>query len=215
MKDGNHDERLRRSQFLKRRSNRSLSLPLIICAGRRSLSEGERISANAGMVFPPGLTHSLTPKLPRIADSFTISLLEPLSPNLLLRNAVFYSRRHPSIKWAQRSDKVYITIELPDAENVKLKLQPEGRLYFSATSGPDSIQYEVDLELYDKVNVEESKAAVGLRNICYLVKKAENRWWSRLVKQGGKPPIFLKVDWDKWIDEDDETENRGEAHLRL
>lgn len=117
-------------------------------------------------------------------------------------------RRHPSVKWAQRSDKVFITIELPDAENVKLKLQPEGRLYFSATSGPDSTEYEVDLELYDKVNVEESKAAVGLRNICYLVKKAENRWWSRLVKQGGKPPIFLKVDWDKWIDEDEETENR-------
>ncbi|KAK8940763.1 hypothetical protein KSP39_PZI010294 [Platanthera zijinensis] len=178
------------------------------------------ISANARKVFPAGLIHFLTPKLPRTADSFTsftISLLEPLSPSLLelLRNAVFFSRRHPSIKWAQRSDKVFITIELPDAENVKLKLQPEGRLYFSATSGPDSIQYEVDLELYDKVNVEESKAAVGLRNICYLVKKAENRWWSRLVKQGGKPPIFLKVDWDKWIDEDDETENRGEAHLRL
>jgi len=62
--------------------------------------------------------------------------------------------RHPLTKWAQRSDKVFITIELPDAKDVKLTLQPEGHFNFSATSGPDKIPYEVDFELYDKVNVE-------------------------------------------------------------
>lgn len=112
--------------------------------------------------------------------------------------------RHPTVKWAQRTDKVYITIDLPDAQDVKLKLEPEGKFFFSATSGSDKIPYEVDIDLYDKVDVNDSKASVGLRNICYLVKKAENKWWSRLLKQGGKPPIFLKVDWDKWIDEDEE-----------
>ncbi|CAL9195580.1 unnamed protein product, partial [Musa hybrid cultivar] len=116
--------------------------------------------------------------------------------------------RHPTTKWAQRSDKVYITIELPDAKDVKLTLEPEGRFYFSATSGTANIRYELDLELFDRVNVDESKAAVGLRTICYLVKKAEKKWWSRLLKQAGKPPVYLKVDWDKWIDEDDEKENK-------
>ncbi|GAV76684.1 CS domain-containing protein, partial [Cephalotus follicularis] len=87
--------------------------------------------------------------------------------------------RHPTIEWAQRSDKLYITIDLPDSQNVKLKLEPEGKFYFSATSGADKIPYEVDFDLYDKVDVNESKASVGLRNICYLVKKAENKWWSR------------------------------------
>lgn len=112
--------------------------------------------------------------------------------------------RHPTVKWAQRTDRVYITIDLPDAQDVKLKLEPEGKFFFSATSGPDKIPYEVDIDLYDKVDVNESKASVGLRNIHYLVKKAENKWWSRLLKQAGKPPVFLKVDWDKWIDEDEE-----------
>ncbi|CAD5188130.1 co-chaperone protein p23-1-like [Musa acuminata AAA Group] len=116
--------------------------------------------------------------------------------------------RHPTTKWAQRSDKVYITIELPDAKDVKLTLEPEGRFYFSATSGTANIRYELDLELFDRVIVDESKAAVGLRTICYLVKKAEKKWWSRLLKQAGKPPVYLKVDWDKWIDEDDEKENK-------
>ncbi|KAJ4701131.1 HSP20-like chaperones superfamily protein [Melia azedarach] len=119
--------------------------------------------------------------------------------------------RHPAVKWAQRSDRVYITIDLPDAQDVKLKLEPEGKFFFSATSGADKIPYEVDFDLYDKVDVNESKASVGLRNICYLVKKGEKKWWSRLLKQGGKPPLFLKVDWDKWVDEDEEKEDKPGA----
>lgn len=64
--------------------------------------------------------------------------------------------RHPLVKWAQRSDKLFITIELPDAKNVKLNLEPEGKFSFSATSGEDSIRYELDLDLYDKVDVNVS-----------------------------------------------------------
>ncbi|GLT77264.1 hypothetical protein SLA2020_488660 [Shorea laevis] len=114
--------------------------------------------------------------------------------------------RHPTVKWAQRSDVLYITVDLQDAQDVKLKLEPEGKFSFSATSGADKIPYEVDIDLYDKVDVNESKSSVGKRNICYLVKKAENKWWKRLIKQEGRPPVFLKVDWDKWVDEDEEHE---------
>ncbi|KAL6984239.1 prostaglandin-E synthase, partial [Sarracenia purpurea var. burkii] len=116
--------------------------------------------------------------------------------------------RHPTVKWAQGSDELYITIELPDAKDVKLKLEPEGKFFFSATSGAESIPYEIDMDLYDEIDINESKANVGLRNICYLIKKAENKWWSRLLKQEGRPPVFLKVDWDKWVDEDEEQESK-------
>ncbi|KAK7279764.1 hypothetical protein RJT34_24821 [Clitoria ternatea] len=115
--------------------------------------------------------------------------------------------RHPSVKWAQRSDELYITVELPDAKDVKLVLEPEGKFYFSATAGAEKVPYEVNIDLFDKVDVNDSKASVGSRNIFYIVRKTENKWWSRLLKQGGKPPVFLKVDWDKWIDEDEEQED--------
>ncbi|KAK4434146.1 Co-chaperone protein p23-1 [Sesamum alatum] len=117
--------------------------------------------------------------------------------------------RHPLVKWAQRSDKLFITVELPDAKNVKLNLDPEGKFFFSATSGADNTPYEIDIDLYDKVDANESKASFTSRNICYLVKKAENKWWSRLLKQEGKPPVFVKVDWDKWVDEDEQDDKPG------
>ncbi|KAJ7982440.1 HSP20-like chaperones superfamily protein [Quillaja saponaria] len=111
--------------------------------------------------------------------------------------------RHPSVKWAQRSDKIYVTIDLPDAKEVKLKL-PDGKFFFSANK--DGVPYEFDIELFDKVNVEESKCNIGVRSVVYVIKKVERKWWPRLIKQEGKPPVFLKVDWDKWVDEEDENE---------
>lgn len=54
--------------------------------------------------------------------------------------------RHPIVKWAQRSDKLYLTVELPDAKDVKLKLEPEGKFSFSATK--DDIPYEADIEFW-------------------------------------------------------------------
>ncbi|KAM5549626.1 hypothetical protein ABKV19_000845 [Rosa sericea] len=122
---------------------------------------------------------------------------------MFTRFAIAYATmsRHPSVKWAQQPDTLYITIELPDAEDVKLKLEPEGKFLFSATTGAEKTPYVVDLDLYDKIDVNESRYSVGSRNIFHLVKKAENKWWSRLIKQEGKAPGFLKVDWDNWGDE--------------
>ncbi|KAL9257217.1 Co-chaperone protein p23-1-like protein [Drosera capensis] len=114
------------------------------------------------------------------------------------------SSRHPSLKWAQRSDKLFIIIELPDAKDVKVQLEPEGKFIFSASK--DGVPYELDVELLDKISVEESKYNVGLRSIIYSIKKAEDKWWGRLLKPEGKPPAFVKVDWDKWVDEDEESD---------
>lgn len=59
----------------------------------------------------------------------------------------------------------------------------------------------VDSDLF---RFQESKYNIGVRHIVYVIQKAEKKWWSRLIKQQGKPPVFLKVDWDKWVDEDEE-----------
>lgn len=117
--------------------------------------------------------------------------------------------RHPEVKWAQRTDKIFITILLPDAKNANVKLEPEGKVTFSATAGSLDTPFELNLELYDKVNVEASKINVGLRHILCVVEKAEKGWWKRLLKGEGKTPLYLKVDWDKWVDEDEEDEKVG------
>ncbi|XP_019188476.1 PREDICTED: uncharacterized protein Os08g0359500-like isoform X1 [Ipomoea nil] len=112
--------------------------------------------------------------------------------------------RHPEVKWAQREDKIYITVLLADAKNPKVNLEPEGVFTFSATAGAENHLYEFKIELQDKVNVEESKINIGVRNIFCVLEKEEKKWWNKLLREG-KPPHYVKVDWDKWVDEDEDN----------
>ncbi|XP_038708639.1 uncharacterized protein OsI_027940-like isoform X2 [Tripterygium wilfordii] len=112
--------------------------------------------------------------------------------------------RHPEVKWAQRRDKVFITVQLPESKDAKVNLEPEGVFTFSASGGAENNLYELKLELHDKVNVEESKVNVGPRSIFCILEKAEIGWWNKLLRADGKAPHYVKVDWDKWVDEDED-----------
>ncbi|XP_028063494.1 co-chaperone protein p23-2 [Camellia sinensis] len=111
--------------------------------------------------------------------------------------------RHPEVLWAQRSDKVYLTIALPDAKNVSLKCEPQGLFSFSA-KGVQGESFDFSLELYGKIVPQSCKSNVGLRNILCSIQKDQKGWWKRLLKSEEKPAPYIKVDWNKWCDEDDE-----------
>lgn len=38
-----------------------------------------------------------------------------------------------------------------------------------------------------------------------MVQKAESGWWKKLLRGEGKAPHYVKVDWDKWVDEDEDN----------
>lgn len=71
-----------------------------------------------------------------------------------LYNFIVFCSRHPEIKWAQREDKLYITVVLADTKDAKVNLAPEGVFSFSATAGQHA--YDLKLELADNVNVDVS-----------------------------------------------------------
>ncbi|KAL5708785.1 prostaglandin-E synthase [Ranunculus cassubicifolius] len=114
--------------------------------------------------------------------------------------------RHPEVLWAQRSDKVYLTIALPDAKNVSVKSEAQGVFSFSAT-GKQGEPFEISLELYGTLKSEGCKARIGLRNIICSIQKEPTGWWKRLLKTEEKPAPYIKVDWNKWCDEDEESQN--------
>ncbi|KAL0437612.1 UNVERIFIED_CONTAM: putative protein OsI [Sesamum radiatum] len=128
---------------------------------------------------------------------------------------LLYCSRHPEVKWAEREDKVYLTVLLPDAKNAKVNVDPEGTFTFSATAGTDNNLYELKLDLLEKVNVEECKINIGVRNIFCVLEKAEKKWWGKLLRGNEKAPHYVKVDWDKWVDEDDDTGKGGPADFDL
>lgn len=53
--------------------------------------------------------------------------------------------------------------------------------------------------------MQEYRKNVGLRNIIFSIQKEERSWWPRILKSEEKPAPYIKVDWNKWCDEDEEV----------
>ncbi|KAH8175429.1 CS domain-containing protein [Sarocladium implicatum] len=121
----------------------------------------------------------------------------------------------PEVLWAQRSSStdpaknfVYLTISVPDvpASDLQLDLKPTS-LSFTGTSATLKRKYHVELDFYAEVDPAESKTNHTAKNIEFKLQKKElgEEYWPRLLKEA-KKLHFLKTDFDKWVDEDEQNE---------
>ncbi|KAL9133908.1 MAG: hypothetical protein Q9175_004912 [Cornicularia normoerica] len=119
----------------------------------------------------------------------------------------------PEVLWAQRSSSsdpernlVLLTISAPDVPNKSLKvdLKPTS-LTFTGHSDTKKTTYHVELEFYDEIDVENSKTNHTSRDVEFVLRKKEKKeeYWPRLLKES-KKVHFLKTDFDKWVDEDEQ-----------
>ena len=67
--------------------------------------------------------------------------------------------------------------------------------------------YHVQLEFYAEIDPENSKVHHTARNVELKLRKKElnDEYWPRLLKEAKKLQ-FLKTDFDKWVDEDEQNE---------
>ena len=119
------------------------------------------------------------------------------------------------VLWAQRSSSsdaaknfVYLTISVPDVpkEDIKLDLKPTS-LSFTGTSGTLKRKYHVVLDFFAEIDPAESKINHTAKNVEMKLQKKElkEEYWPRLLKDS-KRLHFLKTDFDKWVDEDEQNE---------
>jgi len=119
----------------------------------------------------------------------------------------------PEVLWAQRSNSsdsaknlLYITLSVPDVppSSAKLNITPTN-ISFSGHSDTKKVDYKVELELYAEIDVENSKSHHSPRGVELVLRKKEMKaeYWPRLLKES-KKVHFLKTDFDKWVDEDEQ-----------
>ncbi|KAI4096918.1 MAG: hypothetical protein LQ348_003719 [Seirophora lacunosa] len=117
----------------------------------------------------------------------------------------------PEATWAQRSSAsdpeknfIYLTIAAPDVKKIDLDLKPTG-LTFNGTSETKETTYHLELEFYAEIDTENSKTHHTSRDVLLVLRKKElkEEYWPRLLKES-KKVHFLKTDFDKWVDEDEQ-----------
>ena len=99
---------------------------------------------------------------------------------------------------------INLKICLNDGKNVNLTI--DDNINFDCDS--NNSNYTFSFKLLHKVQSEPVINIFG-NNISILLTKDEEVWWTRITEdiQFKK---HIKVDWDKWIDEDDEVEDSNQ-----
>jgi len=106
----------------------------------------------------------------------------------------------PTLKWAQRVDKVFVTFEVQAAKDVNVVFS-DGLLSIDAKAGSTTYKLE-NMTLFMEIISEDSKWFHNDRAIVMSLKKKEAEWWDGLTKDKTLKR-FIKTDFAKWCEEED------------
>ncbi|WZN66203.1 co-chaperone protein p23 [Chloropicon roscoffensis] len=131
----------------------------------------------------------------------------------------------PNVKWAQRKDRILLTIECENCEEPKLRIENVddendkfGKLSLAGqgTRNGKACAYDLNLEVFGELNKSDSKVSVSERKIVLvLLKSRSGPHWPRLLRAKGKSPANVKVDWDLYMDSDEEEEEEKKAQFDI
>lgn len=111
----------------------------------------------------------------------------------------------PAVLWAQRKEEVLLTFNV-ETKDPTIKIEKDS-VYFKGVSVPEKKPHEVTIQLYDAV-VPETSTFVNKGRQIEMVLRKEKRdaaYWPSLTKDK-KKPHYLKIDFNKWRDEDEDVE---------
>jgi len=113
----------------------------------------------------------------------------------------------PTVLWAQRKDKLLVTIDVPDVVNEKVEILPT-KISFKGIGGPEKKPYVLELDLLHEIDPAGSNYRALARHVPMVLKKKEAGFWTRLLKDS-KKFNHIRVDWNQWKEEDDEDYAAG------
>jgi len=107
----------------------------------------------------------------------------------------------PTLVWAQRVEKVFVTWECLSTKDVSVTLS-EGLLTVEGTAGTGDHYKLENLPLFLEIEPEGSKWFRNDRSVVISLKKKTAEWWDSLTKEKGYKR-FIKTDFAKWCEEED------------
>ncbi|CAD5214805.1 unnamed protein product [Bursaphelenchus xylophilus] len=116
--------------------------------------------------------------------------------------------KHPIILWAQREDTILLTVEVMDMNVEVLNYEDSTKTFTIKGSTKTGDKYEAALKLYEELEWSDRNRIKTDRHVELIINKKKPSWWPRLLESKDKVQ-WIKVDFNKWIDEDDEEEAAG------
>ena len=115
----------------------------------------------------------------------------------------------PTLLWYQTTDNVVFNVELQQVSNLNITITDQN-ISFSGISKNNL--YEINFDLFESINKDESSFIEQEKNIVFTLKKNNSNYWNNLTKDKNLYKNNIKINWNRWIYEDaeeDEVPNEG------
>jgi hypothetical protein len=109
----------------------------------------------------------------------------------------------PSLIWHQNKESIFFVIELPETSEHNIIISNEKLSFFALSS---SKSYEMNFDFFENVDSEKSSYTIENKHIKFSLKKAESNNWLFLTKDKNVYRNNIKINWNAWVDEDEEEE---------
>lgn len=117
-------------------------------------------------------------------------------------------KKFPYLSWRQKSDNVYITINVIHTKAPSI-IFSDKKLKYSGSDG--YFYYEFEIELYEEVFANQCQINRQNRYITLILKKKRNNEWKRLIKEN-KRVNWIQTDWNYYTEDDQNSEE--EEHIQ-
>ena len=112
------------------------------------------------------------------------------------------------MSWRQKSDNVYITINVIHTKAPSI-IFSDKKLKYSGSDG--YFYYEFEIELYEEVFSNQHQINQQNKYITLILKKKRNNVWKRLIKEN-KRVNWIQTDWNYYTEDDQNSEE--EEHIQ-
>ncbi|XP_072936034.1 cytosolic Prostaglandin E synthase-like [Epargyreus clarus] len=117
----------------------------------------------------------------------------------------------PSVSWAQRNSSVFLTFNV-ECEKPEIKIEKK-LVSFKGICAPGQKLHQVEIPLYAEVDPEKSTQVNKGRLIEVVLQKekTDEAFWPSLTSDK-KKHHWLKVDFNRWQDEEESADEYGEMN---
>ncbi len=126
--------------------------------------------------------------------------------------AAFGDSKTAPCKWAQRTDTLYLTISLADVTEESINVTEKS---FEFTGKSNGMTYSAKFDFFKEINVEDSIWKVLPNSVQMKLEKKEKdeEFWARLTTDKVKEKSFVTIDWDRYVDEDEQDGDFDDSNL--
>lgn len=115
----------------------------------------------------------------------------------------------PTLTWYHVKDFVILSYEVYNSTEKNI-LITDNNILLNVLSNNN--EYKMEFELYNEINSNDSSYVIDDKSVKMILKKANDDNWSSLTKDKNLYKNNIKINWNRWIDEDaeeDEVNNEG------